>query len=47
MSIGVVGVSSPNPMNPLQYGTGETANMLYSFLFRSLIRYNPANEIYE
>lgn len=37
----------PNPLNPLEYGTGRTADLMYQFLFRGLIRYNPATEIYE
>lgn len=47
-SIGIGIVSpQPDPLNPLEYGTWETADLLYHFLFRSLIRYNPASEIYE
>ena len=47
VSVGVVSDSHPKPLNPLLYGNGEIDDMLYKLLFRSLIRYNPATEIYE
>ena len=47
VSVGVVSDSNPNPLNPLLYGSGKVDDTLYNLLFRSLIRYNPATEIYE
>lgn len=43
ISIGTVG-KTPDVMNPLSYGTSDANDLMFRFLFRGLISYNPDDE---
>lgn len=47
VSVGLISEHKADPMNPLNYGSGQTDDFMYNMLFRSLIRYNSDTEIYE
>lgn len=42
-SIGLIG-TAPDMMKPLSYGKNPTDKIIYPFLFRGLIRYNPEDD---
>ncbi len=46
ISIGIVD-TTPNPMNPFQYGTNDSTDLVYRFLFRGLIHYDSKQWIYQ
>lgn len=46
INIGLVG-QSPEIPNPMNYGQNKQHDLVLSFLFRSLIRYNSELAIYE
>ncbi len=43
ISIGVVG-KTPDVMNPLTYGSSDSSDLMFRFMYRGLIRYNPEDE---
>lgn len=45
ISIGIVD-TAPNPMNPFQYGKDSSTDLVYRFLFRGLVRYDIATNVY-
>ena len=46
INIGLIG-QSPEIPNPMQYGENKQYDLILSFLFRSIIRYNTESSIYE
>lgn len=46
ISIGIVD-TTPNPMNPFQYGMSDSTDLVYRFLFRGLIHYDGKQWIYQ
>lgn len=39
ISIGIVD-TTPNPLNPFEYGKDDSTDLVYRFLFRGLVRYD-------
>ncbi len=46
ISIGIVG-KAPDVKNPFEYGDNQINDLVYKFLFRSLLYYNPHKKQYE
>ncbi len=46
ISIGIIG-DTPDVMNPLSYGKSPETDLMFHFLFRWILQYNPQTEILE
>jgi ABC-type transport system substrate-binding protein len=46
ISIGIAD-TTPNPLDPFQYGKNDSTDLLYRFLFRGLIRYDAVRAAYQ
>ncbi len=45
ISIGIVD-TTPNPLNPFEYGKDDSTDLVYRFLFRGLVRYDIGSWVY-